>query len=102
MNTANLQLEGLLTVLGLMNQLLVSKGIVATEELDRILATAEQTVLGDYRVAEELSPAHRDAIVFPVRLLRLANQMAVERDVPPFSELAKMVGETKGPHNDQQ
>lgn len=102
MNTANLQLEGLLMATALMNQLLVAKGVVGTEEVDRVLATAEETALGDYRVSEDLSTANRDAIVFPVRLLRLANNTAGEREVPPFSELARMVGETKRPYNDQR
>jgi exodeoxyribonuclease-3 len=44
---------------------------------------------------------NRDAVAFPARLLRLANNMADDRDIPGFAELARMVGETKGPHNDQ-
>ena len=78
------------------------QGVVTPEEIDRALATAEETAVGDYRVAEDVSPANRDAIVFPVRLLRLANNVAGERSVPPFSELARMVGETKEPYNDQR
>lgn len=101
MNTANLQLESLLMAIAGINQALVAKGLLTTEEIDRSLAVTEQTALRDDRVTEDLSPANRDAIVFPVRLLRLANNMAGERDVPPFAELAKMVGETKGPYNDQ-
>lgn len=62
----------------------------------------EQTVLGEDRVTEDLSPANRDAIAFPIRLLRMANNMAGDTDVPPFGEWAKMVGETKGRHNDQE
>ena len=99
MNTANLQLEGLLMAIAGIHQTLVAKGLVTTEEIERSLAVSEQTVLGDDRVAEDLSPAHRDAVAFPIRLLRLANNMAAEREVPPFAELARMVGETKGPHN---
>jgi hypothetical protein len=52
-------------------------------------------------LAEDMSPANRDAVVFPVRVLRMANNMAGDRDVPPFAELARMVGETKQSHNDQ-
>lgn len=102
MNTANLQLEGLLMAIAGINQTLVAKGLLTTEEIDRSLAVTEQTALGDDRVTEDLSAANRDAIVFPVRLLRLANNMAGERDVPPFAELARMVGGTKEPHNDQR
>lgn len=76
MNTANLQIEGLLMAIAGLNQMLVAKGVVSTEEIDISLARSEQTVLGDDRVAEDLSPANRDAIAFPIRLLRLANNMS--------------------------
>ncbi|MGB3336675.1 MAG: hypothetical protein WBA73_05800 [Devosia sp.] len=102
MNTANLQLEGLLMAVAAINQALVSKGLVTTGELERALAISEQTVLGDDRVSEDMSPANRDAVAFPARFLRLANNMAAGAEVPGFAELARMVGETKGPHNDQQ
>lgn len=101
MNTANLQIEGLLMAVAGLNQLLVAKGIVAIEEIDKSLARSEQTVLGDDRVVEDLSPANRDAIAFPIRLLRLANNMSDSAGTPSFAELARMVGETKGPDNDQ-
>ena len=97
MNTANLQLEGLLIAIAAVNRTLVDKGIVTAAELDHALSTSEQTVLGDDRVAEDMSPANRDAVAFPIRLLRAANAGG-ERS---FSELARRVGETKGPHNDQ-
>ncbi|ESY79838.1 hypothetical protein ACVWWD_006104 [Mesorhizobium sp. URHB0026] len=45
-------------------------------------------------------PANRDAISFPIRLLLMAKHSQGETDVPLFSELAKMVGQTKGPHTD--
>lgn len=101
MNTANLQLEGLLMAVAAINQALVSKGLLSTAEIDRALDVSEQNVLGDDRVAEDMSPANRDAVAFPARFLRLANNMAGDADVPGFAELARMVGETKGPHNNQ-
>lgn len=101
MNTANLQLEGLVMAVAGITQALVAKRLLTTEEVDRMLAVTEQTALGDDRVSEDMSPANRDAVVFPVRVLRMANNMAGERDVPPFAELARLVGETKEPHNDQ-
>jgi len=101
MNTANLQLEGLLTAIAAINQALVAKGVLATEEIDHALAICEQTALGDERLTEELSPSNRDAVLFPIRLLRLANNMAGDRAVPPFAELARTVGESKAPYNDQ-
>ena len=101
MNTANLQLEGLLVAIAAVNQALVAKGVLATEEIDRALAVSEQTALGDERLTEDLSPSNRDAVLFPIRLLRLANNMAGDRGVPPFAELARAVGESKAPYSDQ-
>lgn len=101
MNTANLQLEGLLIALASMNNLLVSKGVVTNEEVAGTLDRAEQTVLGDYRV-EEMDPAQRDTIAFPIRLLKLANNGASSNEIQPFSELAKLVGLTKDSYNDQE
>ena len=101
MNTANLQLEGRLTAIAGVNQALVAKGLLTREEIERCLAVAEQTALGDDRVVEDLSPANRDAVVFPIRFLRLANNMAGAKRAPTFTELARMVGETKEPYNDQ-
>ena len=101
MNTANLQLEGLLVAIAAVNQALVAKGVLATAEIDRALAISEQTALGDERLTEDLSPSNRDAVLFPIRLLRLANNVAGDRGVPPFAELARAVGESKAPYNDQ-
>ena len=102
MNTANLQLQGLFIAVATINRALVTKGLLTTAELDRALAVGEQVALGDDRVSEDLSPALRDAVAFPARLLRLANNMTEAEDLPGFAELARMVGETKGPHNDQR
>jgi hypothetical protein len=101
MNSANLQLEGLAMAVAALTHMLVTKGLLTTEEVDHCLAVTEQTALGEERVVEALSPANRDAIVFPIRLLRLANTMAGEDGIPPFAELARVVGETKERYNDQ-
>lgn len=100
MNTANLQLEGLLMALAGLNEMLVAKGIATVEDIEKALSKSEQIVLGDDRVAEDLSPANRDAIAFPIRFLRLANGDEPGTS-PSFRELARRVGETKGPDNDQ-
>jgi len=94
MNTANLQLEGLYLSLAALSNLLVSKGVVSREEVDGALESAEQTALTDYR-AEELRPAHRDAVAFPARFLRLANNSAGGGATPGFGELARLVGQLK-------
>jgi hypothetical protein len=70
MNTANLQLEGLLLAVATVNNALVKKGLLTTEELDALLGGAEDTALRD-RLGE-VSLANAQAICFPIRLLRLA------------------------------
>ncbi|MBA1144481.1 hypothetical protein [Mesorhizobium neociceri] len=90
MNVANLQLEGLLMSVAAVNNALV-----------RALKTAEAAFTGDQRLFEDMSPANRDAVCFPLRLLQLANTSQFEAGVPPFFELAKQVGITKQPYNDQ-
>ena len=94
MNTANLQLEGLYLAIACLNNALVSKGLLTREEVNGALACAEQTAIGDYLLGE-LRPANRDAVAFPIRLLMLANNSSSGAGVPPFSELARMVGLTK-------
>jgi hypothetical protein len=101
MNVASLQLEGLMMAIASLNNLLVHKGLLSVDDIDVALRKAEAGVTGDERVYEDMSPANRDAICFPIRLLQLANNAQSEADVPPFSELAKMVGRTKQPYNDQ-
>ena len=102
MNTANLQLEGLYLCVAALNNALVKKGILTRDEIDMALRRAEETAIGDDRVAEDLRPASRDAVVFPARLLALANRTASTDEISTFSELARMVGSTKEPYNDQR
>jgi hypothetical protein len=101
MNVANLQLEGLYLAIAAINNMLAEKNLLTREEIDLALRRAEQTALGDYR-AGELSFSERDAMAFAPRLLALANNTAADGFTPPFSELAKMVGQTKDKFNDQQ
>jgi hypothetical protein len=102
MNTANLQLEGLYLVIASLNNALVRKGILSRDEIDLALRRAEQTALGEDRVSEDMRSANRDAIAFPARLLALANRTASADEISTFSELARMVGATKEPYNDQR
>jgi hypothetical protein len=102
MNTANLQLEGLYLVVAALNNALVAKGVLSRDEIDHALRLAEQTAIGDDRATESLSPANRDAVAFPARFLQLANRSASLTEIPGFAELAKMVGSTKSPYNDQR
>jgi len=97
MNTANLQLEGLYLAFATTLNALVAKGIFTREEVADVMRKAEATAINDFRSTDDLSPANRDAIAFPARLLALANNMASETEIPSFYELARMVGETKQP-----
>ncbi|WP_196258654.1 hypothetical protein [Pelagibacterium limicola] len=101
MNVANLQLQGLYLAVAAINETLVAKGLLTREEIDTALVQVEQVVLGEERLVEDLHPANRDAVVFPMRFLALANRKAEDGGVRGFTELAKLVGETKGHYNDQ-
>ena len=101
MNVANLQLEGLLMAVAAVNNALVRKGVLSIDDIDKALKTAEASFTGDERLFEDMSPANRDAVCFPLRLLQLANTGQLEAGVPSFAELAKQVGITKQPYNDQ-
>ena|SRR5690606_21948332 len=102
MNTANLQLEGLYLVIASLTEALVAKGLLSQQEVDVALTRAEQAAIGDERSTEDLSPAHRDAIAFAARLLRIANAEGGDPQGLSFHRLAKRVGETKQPYNDQR
>ena len=95
MNTANLQLEGLYLAVAAVLSLLREKGVVSQAEIDSALAGAETKATFDEGRPEQLSAAHVDAICFPIRLLRLANNAHAEGGQPSFTELATRVGVTK-------
>jgi hypothetical protein len=101
MNSANLQLEGLYLAIAAVNEALVDKGLLSRSELETALKRAEQTALGDDRSAENLRSAEREAMAFPARVLRLASEAGSEGEVSTFSDLARRVGRTKPPLNDQ-
>ena len=101
MNVASLQLEGLMMAVASINNVLVHKGLLSIDDIDLALRKAEASITSDERVFEYMSPSNRDAVCFPIRLLQMANNAQSETDIPPFTELAKMVGQTKQPYNDQ-
>jgi hypothetical protein len=101
MNTANLQLQGLLIAVASINNALVHKGLLSIDEIDLALRKAEASLTGEERLFEDMSPANRDAICFPIRLLQLANNSQGETNILGFSELTRMVGRTKEHYNDQ-
>lgn len=102
MNPANLQLEGLLMACAALNRLLVEKGLVSAHEIDTALRRAEARITSDDRFLDaEIRLANRDAMCFPIRVLLLANG---DEDCAAagFSALARQVGLTKQPFNDQR
>ncbi|HEV2502806.1 MAG TPA: hypothetical protein VGV39_07005 [Mesorhizobium sp.] len=102
MNVANLQIEGLLMAVAAINDALVRKGVLSAEEVELALRKVEASLTGDERLHEDLSPSNRDAVCFPIRLLMAANTSQGQTDVASFAELARLVGRTKEPYNDQR
>lgn len=91
MNTANLQLEGLLLALSSLIELLKRKELLSEQEIDEALIRAEQLACNDPGRPAELREANVDAICFPIRFLRLAaKQETAEHQ--GFSEIAAAVG----------
>jgi hypothetical protein len=101
MNPANLQLEGLLMAVAELNRLLVQKGIFSDMELASALRKAEARITSDDRFQDDMKLASRDAMCFPIRLLLLDNGDAASEGGGGFSDLARKVGLTKQPFNDQ-
>lgn len=102
MSPANLQIEGLLLAMAALNRALVDKGLLSLEEIDLALHRAEAAATSEERMTEELSPAHRDAVCFPIRFLRLANGRELGADALSFSALTRDIGLTKPSYNDQR
>ena len=95
MNTANLQLEGVYAALTALMTALRDKGLLSQAEIDQALAKAESGLASDARRPAEVSAANVEAICFPLRYLRMANQAAAEEPAPSFSVLAARVGQSK-------
>jgi hypothetical protein len=94
MNTANLQLEGLLLALSSLIVRLERKGLLSREEIDEALAEAEANAGHDPRRPAEVSASNVDAICFPIRFLRVA--VASPGDAQrSFTEITGRVGATK-------
>lgn len=96
MNTANLQLAGVLAALGAVIDLMRAKGIAGQDEIDEALAAAERTLTEDPRRPTELSHANLEAMTFPLRFLRIANEAAEPGTAAArFTEIATQVGQRR-------
>lgn len=97
MNTANLQLQGLYAVIAELIGTLQAKGVLEADEMQDMLRRAEQTAGKDAEKRTELSMAELEAVLFPVRLLMEAQTAGERGEKLGFSELAKLVGQSKPP-----
>jgi len=96
MNTANLQLEGLYIAVTALAEALREKGVLSSDELARSLDRAE-TIAWEAEAKKGLSTSNIEAVVFPVRYLRVAVEAAAQGNHLPFHEVARIVGEAKLP-----
>lgn len=102
MKVAHLQIQGLLMAIASINNVLVRKGVLDVDDIDIALRKAEANLTAEERLFEDMSPTNRDAVCFPIRLLRAANLGQGESDIQSFGELARQVGQVKEPYNDQR
>ena len=72
MNTANLQLQGVLTAMAELIRAIEAKGLLSRPEIEAALARAEREAAGSAGQHEGLSPANVEAVCFPARYLRTA------------------------------
>jgi len=76
MNTANLQLEGLLVALTHLIGVLQQKGLVSHDEIKDALTQAETAAMGQADRGGQLREANQQAILFPIRYLMEATSAA--------------------------
>ncbi|GGF67829.1 hypothetical protein GCM10007301_29420 [Azorhizobium oxalatiphilum] len=93
MNTANLQLEGLLVATSSILELLRRKGLLNEQEILDALHAAEANLEDRLADSPELRSAHMDAVKFPIRFLLAATNAAPEQ--LSFSQITALVGEAK-------
>ncbi|WP_173932739.1 hypothetical protein [Chelativorans sp. Marseille-P2723] len=89
MNTANLQMEGVLMAMAALCQILREKNLLRAEEIEEVFAEAEMALSNDELRPEELSRANVEAMLFPLRFLREANRPGAAE---AFTEIATRVG----------
>jgi hypothetical protein len=90
MNTANLQMEGLLLAFAALVGELQRKGVLERAEIEAALGRAER---GVSRRTGSISDANADAIRFPIRFL--AEAVGVGHDAADFQSVAAAVGRRK-------
>lgn len=93
MNTANLQLEGVLLALSRLLETMRHKGLITSGEIEAALAAAEDAARRD-AASRSISPAQAEGVLFPIRFLREAANR--QEGLPAtFSDIAAAIGESK-------
>ncbi|MBY3104722.1 hypothetical protein HFO68_09190 [Rhizobium laguerreae] len=90
MNTANLQLKGLIMAMASICEAIVDKQLLTRGEIDAALSKAQKAIEEDDD--HELSGANLAAILFPIRVLQLAGESNRKGEEATFTDYAKRVG----------
>jgi hypothetical protein len=93
MNTANLQLEGLLVVMAQLVRQVAEAGPGARQAVEAAMTAAEATILSDEQRRRQLSDSQIEAMLFPVRYL--ASVLDTPGGERNFSQTAAEIGRTK-------
>lgn len=93
MNTANLQLEGLLVAVSQLLETLRRKELLTQQEIEAALDAAEDATVRDAET-RNISCAQAEGMRFPIRFLRVATSLAEGRSAT-FSDLTTFIGQTK-------
>lgn len=92
MNTANVQLQGLLVLMAEIGRRLVETGRVPRSEFDAVLREAEAAIRRDQSRMEQLSASQVEAMLFPLRYLA----ETLEGDMPQrFSQVTQAIGRSE-------
>jgi hypothetical protein len=89
-NTANLQLEGMVMALASICEALSEKGLLDHQDINAALARARRALEEDD--SHHLSEANQAAVLFPIHFLGLANQAHERGKRFTFSDYAALVG----------
>lgn len=93
MNTANLQLEGLLLAVSRLLEVARRKGLLTQAEIEAALQEADAAARQETQ-ARNLSPAQAEGVRFPIRFLLAASNLTAG-PAPTFGDTAARVGEEK-------
>lgn len=93
MNTANLQMEGLVLALSRLLETLRRKGLLTQQEIESALREADEASRMDC-AGRNISPAQAEAVRFPIRFL-LAGTNIGSGPAVTFSSLATLIGTTR-------